>query len=230
MKRFKTTNRWFLIAAAATLAFHALAAGGFALDRSLEKKFFNLNQKTDRGLSEPQLKPLAEEIPDWKARWELARLLGYVKRYPESIKAYRKLLEEKPDLAEAKMELALILYANNRQKEALALFEQLPRDRLEDNAKIIMGDLLAYEKEYDRSIASYRAYLDNHPGHHQVRLRLAEVLSWAKQYDASIEQYREVLKHRPDNIQARRKYALVLSWAKRHGEAIDELKKTLPRK
>jgi len=57
-----------------------------------------------------------EEIPDWVARWELARVLSYAKRYDESITEYEKVLKEKPDLTEAKLEMAKVLFWKGDQK------------------------------------------------------------------------------------------------------------------
>lgn len=173
-------------------------------------------------------KPLGDEIPDWKARWELARLLSYVKRYPESVEAYRKVLKEKPEMVAIKSELARVLFWSGQKEHALRLFEQIPPDSFDDEARIILGDLLAYEKQYARSIAMYEDYLKTHPDHYQVRLRMAEVLGWAGRYRDAEAQYRKILDTVPDDIQIRRKYAMVLSWSGRTAEAIDELKKTLP--
>lgn len=60
-----------------------------------------------------------EEIPDWIARWELAKVLSYLKRYDESIIEYKKLIKEKPDLSEAKIEMANVLVWQGKQNEAL---------------------------------------------------------------------------------------------------------------
>lgn len=174
------------------------------------------------------LRPLGEDIPDWKARWELARLLSYVKRYPEAIDAYRKVLKEKPDRPDITAELARVLFWSGQRDAALALFNRLPAESLDDTSRVIMADLLAYDKQYDRAAELYRKHLDNQPGHAAIRLRLAEVLSWAGKYTAASEEYRRLLAAAPGDSQIRRKYALVLSWLGRTDEAIVELKKTLP--
>jgi tetratricopeptide (TPR) repeat protein len=68
----------------------------------------------------------SEEIPDWIARWELARVLSYVKRYEESAEEYRKLLKEKSDLTEARAEMAQVLFWQGKTEEALAELERIP--------------------------------------------------------------------------------------------------------
>ena len=173
-------------------------------------------------------KPLMDDIPDWKARWELARLLSYTKRYDDAIYYYRKVMNEKPKMFEIREELARVLYWSGDKKEAMDMMGMVPEEELRDESLIIYGDLYAFEKDYEKAAYFYNKYLEKTPNNPDVRLRLAEVLSWNKDYDASIEAYKKVIEARPDDIQVRRKYALVLSWAQKYNEAIEQLKKTLP--
>ena len=168
-----------------------------------------------------------EEIPDWVARWELARVLSYVKRYDESIAEYGKLLKEKPGLMEAKVEMAKVLFWKGDQKAAVQILEQIPPKDMKGDTKVLMADLLVAHKDYAKAEPLYKAYLDSHPEDQAVRLKLAEMLSWQKKYDASLREYRKILKARPDDIQVRRRYAFVLIWSGKHSEAASELKKTL---
>ena len=168
-----------------------------------------------------------EEIPEWVARWELARVLSYVKRYDESIAEYGKLLKEKPGLMEAKVEMAKVLFWKGDQKAAVQILEQIPPKDMKGDTKVLMADLLVAHKDYAKAEPLYKAYLDSHPEDQAVRLKLAEMLSWQKKYDASLREYRKILKARPDDIQVRRRYAFVLIWSGKHSEAASELKKTL---
>jgi len=173
-----------------------------------------------------KLKP-GEEIPDWMARWELPRVLSYAKRYDESITEYRKVLKEKPELVEARVELAKVLFWKGDGQSALKTLEQIPSKNITGDAEVLMADLFVTQKDYRRAEPLYRAYLESHPQDQAVRLKLAEMLSWEKAYDASLAEYRKILEARPDDIQVRRRYAFVLIWAGRHTEAASELKKTL---
>ena len=168
-----------------------------------------------------------EEIPEWVARWELARVLSYVKRYDESIAEYGKLLKEKSGLMEAKVEMAKVLFWKGDQKAAVQILEQIPPKDMKGDTKVLMADLLVAHKDYAKAEPLYKAYLDSQPEDQAVRLKLAEMLSWQKKYDASLREYRKILKARPDDIQVRRRYAFVLIWSGKHSEAASELKKTL---
>ena len=175
----------------------------------------------------PAAGQMPETIPDWQARLELARLLSYLKKYDESVAEYSKVLKEKPDSVEARMELGQVLFWSGKPDEALQALEQVPPDKLNDQARSVLADLYRAQKKYGQAEALYRAYLQRHPEDWGMRLKLADLLSWNKQYRESLAQYEIILKARPDDQQVRRKYALVLSWAGRKTEAIKELRKTL---
>ncbi|GEM_PF-732633 len=176
---------------------------------------------------QPAPESLQEEIPDWKARWELARLLSYVKRYEESLVEYGRVLEEKPDLWEAKVETAQVLYWSGRQSEASRTLEEIPAGHLDERARLLMADLYVARKAYDKAEPIFRAHLKSHPEDYRAAVKLADVLSWTRRYEEAILLYKEVLNARPDDIQIRRKYAYVLIWAGRPSEAAAELRKTL---
>lgn len=169
----------------------------------------------------------AEEVPDWVARWELARALSYAKRYDESVAEYKKLLSERPDLLKAKAEMAKVLFWQGKNQEAASILESLETRQADDESRLLLADLYVARKAYKKAQPLYLAYLEKHPGNHVVRLKLAEMLSWDKQYGASLKEYRQLLAALPDDIQIRRKYAFVLMWTKKYDEAAAELKKTL---
>jgi len=168
-----------------------------------------------------------EDIPDWQARLELARLLSYTKRYEASVLQYRKLLNQKPDLAKARLELARVLYWKGDLDEAEKVFSSVPEQQLSDVAKLEMADIYVARKEYEPAIEIYTDHLSSEPSDHSVRLKLAQVLSWTGDYEASAKEFRTILKERPDDIQVRRKYAQVLIWSEKFDQAITELEKTL---
>ncbi len=169
----------------------------------------------------------ADEIPAWLARWELAKVLSNVKKYDESILEYRKLLREKPELFEARVEMATVLYWKGDSEKALEILEKIPSKELDKSGRLLMADIYVAGKKYEKAEPLYRAYLKDHPRDVSVQLKLAELLSWAGKYDESLTAYERILEIRPDDIQVRRRYAFVLVWAGRHEDAARELKKTL---
>jgi thioredoxin-like negative regulator of GroEL len=174
------------------------------------------------GLARP-----GEEIPAWKARWELARLLSYNKKLDQAAAQYRQLLKERPELWEARAELARVLSWAGKSREALAELDKLPAGQAGAATLLLKADLLAGAKDYTGAAKLYQRYLEDKPGDLAARFRLAQVLSWAKDYPASLEQYRLILKERPEDTQVRRHYAFVLSWSGQFDAAARELARTL---
>ncbi len=168
-----------------------------------------------------------EEVPDWMARWELARILGYTKRYDESIAEYKKLLKEKPNLSKARFEMAQFLFWSKHVPESLEVLEAIPAAQQTDESLLLMADLYRIRKSYTKAEPLYRDHLRKHPDDQAARLRFAEMLSWEKHYDESLAEYRKILSALPNDIQVRRKYGLVLMWSNRFDDAARELRRTL---
>jgi len=229
MKNFKIKR---LLYACISLGILLLFGTSPALAEEKTKKFLIPPSIKETAPSKPKLIKVApvrpgEEIPDWVARWELARVLSYIKRYDESVTEYEKLLKEKPDLVDAKVELAKVFFWKGDGKTAIQMLEQIPPKNITGETKVLMADLFMTQKNYGKAEPLYRGHLESNPDDHAVRLKLAEMLSWQKEYDASLTEYRKILKARPDDIQVRRRYAFGLIWAGKHSEAASELKKTL---
>jgi tetratricopeptide (TPR) repeat protein len=171
--------------------------------------------------------PANGEIPAWVARLELARVLSYAKRYDEAITEYRKLFAVKPDLMEARIEMANVMAWKGDLEGMRRILEHVPRSKLDPKSKLLLAEAFVAQKEYDRAEKLFREYLGTRPEDQRARLKLAEVLSWQKKYDASLAEYEKLLKARPGDIQVRRKYAFVLIWKGSFNEAALELRKTL---
>lgn len=167
-----------------------------------------------------------EEIPDWQARLELARLLSYTERYEEAVEQYRRVIRKNPDLAEARMELARVLYWMGNVEEAEQMFASVPEKDLPAEVRLEMADIYLARDEYDKALDIYSDYLRIAPDNQRVRLNKARVLSWQGRYDDSLREYEIILSARPDDKQVRRQYAQVLIWAEKFDQAITELEKT----
>lgn len=177
---------------------------------------------------EGSIVPKGDEVPEWKARWELARVLSYAKRYGESVAEYQKVFKEKPDLHEAKIEMAKTLFWMGKKDEALRALEEVPVAKLDGQAKSALAEIYISQKRYERAEPLLRDLVAKEPKDHRARLKLAELLSWNKRYKESIDEYEAILSDLPDDKQVRRKYGLVLMWSGRHSDAAVQLRKTLP--
>ncbi|HDQ40047.1 MAG TPA: tetratricopeptide repeat protein [Desulfonatronum sp.] len=177
---------------------------------------------------EPPLHQPENVIPDWQAWLELARLQSYVGQFDDSLASYVRVLKEKPDHLQARLERIKVLSWAGRHEEAWVELNSIPEDGLDADARLLMGDLYASRLEYDKARTIFEEHLQGKPDDSAVRLKLAEVLSWDGRYEDSLKQFSILLRDFPDDVQLRRKYAFVLSWAGKHEDAIQELRRTLP--
>jgi tetratricopeptide (TPR) repeat protein len=166
-------------------------------------------------------------ISDWQVRLELARLLSYVKRYDESLIEYGKVLAEKPEMVEAKAEMARVLMWSGKADEAKSILDAIEPDQLSGEDRLLQADLFAMRKEYSKAEYIYRELLQNSPEDQTIQLRLAEVLSWTKRYAESIELYEKLVVSFPNDVQIRRRYAQTLSWSGKTQDAIREFRRSL---
>lgn len=217
---------------AVVLVLFGFSAASTAASEESEKPVFAQGSIKGPRPQETEFKPFApaspgEEIPDWLARWELAKVLSHAKRYDESILQYQKLLREKPGLSEARIEMANVFYWKGDKAKALEILEKLPPKDVDKDGRLLMADIYVADKAYEKAEQIYRAHVKEHPDDLTVQLKLADMLSWAGKYDESLRAYENILEKRPDDTQVRRRYAFVLIWAGRHEDAAGELKKTL---
>lgn len=174
-----------------------------------------------------RITPLNEEIPDWQARWELARALSYLKRYDESLSEYRKVLAVQSGNLAVRQDYGQVLLWAGRIDEAYAELNAVPSADLTRDAAIAFADTLVARREFNRAEPLYRAQLQADPNDQLTRLKLAELLSWGKRYDESLPLYRIILAARPNDTQVRRRFALVLLWSGHPEESANEMRKTL---
>ncbi len=179
---------------------------------------------------DPEMPSLEQKLPEWMARWELAKVLSYVQRYEESIAEYKKVLQEKPDLKQAKLEMAKVMAWAGHREQAQNILETFARKDLDPQTRIELADIYAAQKEYAKAISIYQAHLGKHPKKDHIRLKLAQTLSWAGEYEKSLKEYKALVDRHPEDIQLRRQYAQVLTWAERYEQAIMQYRQSLPDK
>ncbi|MDO9632603.1 MAG: tetratricopeptide repeat protein [Humidesulfovibrio sp.] len=171
--------------------------------------------------------PARDDITDWQARLELAKLLTESGRHAEAAEQYRKVLRDKPGEAQARIGLARALFWSGKREEAATELAKTPESALTAEDRLLQAELHLAANRHDEAINALRAYLALKPADMKARLKLADVLSWRKRLDESLVEYEKVLASAPDDQQVRRRYARVLTWAGRNNDAIRELRKSL---
>ena len=218
-----------LVAAAGLLC---IVSAGFASEQEVQSKPDEKLHNTqipsaESGQEALEIGSLDQELPDWKARWELARVLSYVQRYDESIAEYQKVLEEKPSRRQARLEMAKVMAWAGKTDQAQDILESFSREDLDPESRLDLADIYAAQNKYDQAVSIYETYLRKHPDQDRVRLKLAQTLSWSSEYERSLKHYEILVDKRPDDIQLRRQYAQVLTWAEQYAQAIEQYRKTL---
>lgn len=183
--------------------------------------------ETQASQEETTEEQLDQQITDWQARLEYARLLSNLHRYDESLAQLQQLLDQKPQAKVVLIEIAQVYYYQGKKAKALQLLEQIPVHDLNDKTRSLMADIYVALKKYTKAEKIYRELLKKTPDNDITKLKLAELLSWQKKYAESVVFYEQILAKRPNDIQVRRKYAMVLMWMGHDGQAAEELEKTL---
>jgi cellulose synthase/poly-beta-1,6-N-acetylglucosamine synthase-like glycosyltransferase/predicted Zn-dependent protease len=137
------------------------------------------------------------------------------------IERARELLPEGP--AERK-ELAGVLAAVGRNKEALALYEGLP---LDVNDRRRLAALHAAEKNFLEAEEQCRCILRENPQDKAALRQLADVLSWKKDYSESLVLFEVLIADNPKDHELLRRRAEVTLWSGAYDKALTQFEKLL---
>lgn len=154
---------------------------------------------------------------DLDVRVALARVLSWQKQFGEAERLYRDVLEEVPTHLDAKQGLADTLVWANRPAEALPLYEEVyrvTRDvelgqridavkvelqaasqralRIELGERVVKARHLAWQKQYDEAIETYRAVLRQDSTHLEAKQGLADTYYWSGRYAEALSLYQEI--------------------------------------
>jgi tetratricopeptide (TPR) repeat protein len=160
-------------------------------------------------------------IPLWKIHWERARQSVLLKKYPEAVADFQKALVLKPNLDEARLELAQVLVTLERWGEAIIELEALAEHQpLNQKVQKDLADLLSQKKEYRRAIERYQWLLQKDPDNLPIRLSLASNYYQINEMEKALIEWRQILIRDPQHVEARTHLAEVLGATRRLDESI----------
>jgi tetratricopeptide (TPR) repeat protein/cellulose synthase/poly-beta-1,6-N-acetylglucosamine synthase-like glycosyltransferase len=133
----------------------------------------------------------------------------------------------KPAEPVVKRELAGVLGAAGRHKEALALYDGLPLS-LEDRYRL--AGLHSAVKNYPAAAEQCRDILKEKPGDAVARRKLADVLSWDRQYKESLALFDGLLKEKPADEELKLRRAEVTLWSRDYDGALERFQPLLEAK
>lgn len=167
------------------------------------------------------LVPQTSWITDFEARLALARTLSYDSAtLDESLKAYRMLVEQKPDDPIIRLETAHVLIRKGDVKEALSLIDTIYQMPLNDPESILsLADLEASLGHAARSRDLYQNAMERKGQSKNIQLRLAGRMNMWGDFYRSEGIYRKHLVANPQDKETTLQLAAVLKSSERYAEA-----------
>jgi tetratricopeptide (TPR) repeat protein len=160
-------------------------------------------------------------VPLWKIHWEKARNLVLQKKYAEAVLDFQQALTLKPNLDEARLELAQVLVTLERWGEAIVELEAVAEHQpLNEKVQKDLADLLSRKKEYRRANERYQWLLQKDPDNLQIRLSLASNYYQINELEKALIEWRQVLIRDPQHVEARTHLSEVLGATRRLDESI----------
>jgi predicted Zn-dependent protease len=160
----------------------------------------------------------------------LARLAWVLQRVKETAKASALLdraVKLNPQTPTDRKELAGVLAAAGRSREALRLYEGLPLD-LADRYRL--AALHAAVKEFTAAAEQCRAILKEKPKDKRARRQLADILTWKKDYPEALALMQKLAEEDPTDAELPLRIAELTLWSGDYAKALARLQALLEAK
>ena len=154
-----------------------------------------------------------------EGRLARARVYAWSGDTPLAVDQVERILEVQPDHAEARAALSLFQSWSGQVDEAGEACGELisiaPGYRAGQQQRI---QALARATQYDQSLSTFQALVEENPDDIDVRLGLARALGFAGDYAGAVDQYDEVLLRSPEEMRALAGRSKIFGWA---GQLVD---------
>ena len=165
-------------------------------------------------------------IEKWEIRWELARTLSYAGKTEEAELEYEKLIKEKDELIEPKIEILNLYLQQNKRDKADIVINSIPISKLDYASRIEIARFYQNRKNFKKAEEIYKECLGTKEDL-SARQNLADLYVLEGKLDKALSVYEFLLKKRPKDKFLIRKYAFVLLKEKKYKEAEKALKRSL---
>jgi tetratricopeptide (TPR) repeat protein len=190
-------------------------------------------EKKDYSGAEPLLKQVVERDPkNYQAWFDLGFLYNATGRPEDSIVAYRKSLEAKPDVFESNLNLGLMLAKANQpdaQKYLRAATRLKPGENAPQNLEVAwmaLGRLLE-SSDPQQALVAYRSAAVQVPSDPAPHLASAPLLEKQNQFAEAEHEYQQVLTLDPKSVPALVGVASIYARGYRFTEASDLLRQVV---
>lgn len=137
-------------------------------------------------------KALASDQQNVEIRFNLAFAYSRLNQDDKAIEHYTKLLEQKPDLPQARLNLGMLLLRQQRPAEAVTYLETVAQARADDfRAQFYYAHALEASGKAEQAIAPYRRAVELDPNSGDAALGLGRSLARAGRFDEAERYYKQ---------------------------------------
>ncbi|MBI2411848.1 MAG: tetratricopeptide repeat protein [Deltaproteobacteria bacterium] len=210
----------------------SILLAGFLLQATYIDLFNDGHRLLDQGKpkeAEVALKESASLNPGYAPAYkELAEAYVKLKRLPEAIEQYQKLMRLSPKDMRARARLAELLSWSGNHDRAIVIY----RDALDIDPKnpVLLNGLatvLRWSHRYDEAERLYREVLSAEPENHEALKGLGKTHSMTGDFTASVSVFQKAVSIYPEDSELRKELGTVLAWQKDFKPAIVEVKKAI---
>jgi len=157
-----------------------------------------------------------------------ANALRDLNRFAEASAAYKRALEQDPELVGARLNLGVLDVRAGKFVEARGHFQRaLEREPSNTSALLNLGKCLHLSGEIDKAFRTLKRTIELSPEMAEAHLALARVLIDANNFDAALPYSRKAAELDPTSALAHEILSIVLSMMGMHLEAMEESSKAL---
>ena len=215
-----------------TVRHHKIAVDNPSLPPELVQAEADIEKKDYSG-AEPLLKQVVDrDAKNYQAWFDLGFLYNAIGRTEDSIGAYRKSVEAKPDVFESNLNLGLMLAKNNQadaEKYLRAATKLKPSENAPQNQEIAwmaLGRLLE-ASDPQQALLAYRSAAVQMPSDPAPYLASAPLLEKQNQFAEAEHEYQQVLAIDPKSVPALIGIARIYARGNRFTEASDLLRQVV---
>ncbi|MFH0986337.1 MAG: tetratricopeptide repeat protein [Candidatus Omnitrophota bacterium] len=182
-------------------------------------------KKYDEAVTEYK-KVLGAAPEDIAVRKKLADVYVWQKDYPKALALYEGFLSRYPGDPETIVSLANTLFHLGKSDQAKELLQGvLLKDPDHATAQVLLADLAAANRDFNRAIVLYQKVLDRQYDR-RLKMKIGDVQSWARHYPEALKIYDELLAEK-DEKEVRLQKARILGWERKYPQAEEEYRKIL---
>ena len=137
-------------------------------------------------------KVLAESPDDHETRFQLAYAYTRLEEHDKAIEGYRQVVETKPDLIAAQVNLSMLLMQNGSAQEALPHLQAVTEARPDDTRfRLFLAQALLDARRFDDAVPAFERALELDPSSADAALGMGQSLEQSGRFAEAAQAYRK---------------------------------------